>query len=215
MTTPLDIKEVVNNSFVNAKNKGFWDNEKGKYDPQGRNRAEMIALFHEEASELLGAVRHGNPPSDHVPEISAEEEELADLLIRIADAARGWNFSLDEVLFHGLKGFLAKSDMTVGNIAAASLRDIRNDGFFEGTTAESKSEQISVIHSAISDVQKSMVVGKPKYIKASGKNQWEMMAKLVIVVCGLAESWGYDLENAIRLKHEFNLTRKYKHGKGF
>lgn len=53
----------------------------------------MIALMHSELSECLEALRHGNPPSEHIPEFSGAEEELADVVIRIMDIAlaRGWD----------------------------------------------------------------------------------------------------------------------------
>lgn len=58
-----------------------------------RRDGELIALIHSEISECLEALRHNNPPSENVPEISAAEEELADTLIRIMDMAfhRKWN----------------------------------------------------------------------------------------------------------------------------
>lgn len=57
-----------------------------------RNDGEMLALFHSEISECLEGLRHGNPPSDKIPEFNQAEEELADLFIRAMDTAkaRGW-----------------------------------------------------------------------------------------------------------------------------
>lgn len=69
-----------------AESHGFWP-------PEGRNDGEMIALMHSELSELLEAIRHGNPKSEHIPDFSAVEEELADVVIRLMDTAhaRGWD----------------------------------------------------------------------------------------------------------------------------
>lgn len=74
-----------------AKSKGWWDAE--------RNDGELICLMHSELSEALEGLRHGNPPSDHIPEFSAAEEEMADCIIRILDMAeaRGWN--IGEAMF--------------------------------------------------------------------------------------------------------------------
>ena len=60
---------------------------------RGRNSGEMISLLHAELSECLEWLRHDNPKSDHIPEVSGAEEELADVIIRLMDFAhmRGWN----------------------------------------------------------------------------------------------------------------------------
>lgn len=71
-----------------AREKGWW-----KAD---RNEGEIIALMHSELSEGLEALRHGNPPSDHIPEFSGIEEEYADVVIRIMDHAhaKGYRVAL-------------------------------------------------------------------------------------------------------------------------
>jgi NTP pyrophosphatase (non-canonical NTP hydrolase) len=73
-----------------AKDKGFWDKE--------RNDGEMIALMHSELSEALEGLRHGNPPSEHIPDYDAIEEELADLVIRVMDFASGRRILLGEAI---------------------------------------------------------------------------------------------------------------------
>ena len=74
----------------NAVDKGFWDND--------RNDAEMIALMHSELSEGLEALRHGNPPDDHIPAFSGLEAELADVIIRIMDMSAGRDLEVAEAV---------------------------------------------------------------------------------------------------------------------
>lgn len=70
---------------------GFWESA---------NRGEKIALMHSELSEMLEAVRkHDGQPSEHIPAFTAEEEELADLLIRAFDYAGFFNLRLADA-FH-------------------------------------------------------------------------------------------------------------------
>lgn len=69
---------------------GWWKDD--------RRAGELIALIHAELSEGLEAIRAGNPPSDHIPEFSGLEEELADVVIRIMDWAGGQNLRVAEAL---------------------------------------------------------------------------------------------------------------------
>lgn len=75
---------IAQRVHATAREKGWWDSD--------RCDAELIALMHSELSEALEALRHGNPADDKVPEYTGVEVEMADVIIRIMDAAqaRGW-----------------------------------------------------------------------------------------------------------------------------
>jgi len=73
-----------------AVEKGWWDND--------RNEGEMIALMHSELSEALEAVRHGNPPDDHIPAYDSVSTEMADVIIRIMDYGVGKGYPIAKAL---------------------------------------------------------------------------------------------------------------------
>lgn len=77
-----------------AKSKGWWETE--------RNRGELIALMHSELSEMLEGLRHPGP-SDHIPEFTAEEEEIADVFIRGMDYCQAYQLRLAEAILAKLE----------------------------------------------------------------------------------------------------------------
>lgn len=57
-----------------------------------RNRGEVVSLIHSEVSELLEALRKDpDGDSEHVPEFTKVEEELADIIIRCLDFAEEYD----------------------------------------------------------------------------------------------------------------------------
>lgn len=71
----FDTLGTLINSYMDLQ--GFWTST---------NTGEKIALMHSELSEALEADRK-NLQSDHIPDFTGVEEELADVLIRIFDFA--------------------------------------------------------------------------------------------------------------------------------
>ena len=68
-----------------------WDNKK-------QTDGEVVALMHSELSECLEFMRHGNPPSDHIPNFTGVEEELADEIIRIMHYAASKKLRIAEAV---------------------------------------------------------------------------------------------------------------------
>lgn len=66
---------------------GWWDGD--------RSDGEVLALVHSEVSECLEALRVRNPQSQAIPAVSAAEEEIADVIIRLLDwsESKGWDIS--------------------------------------------------------------------------------------------------------------------------
>lgn len=75
---------------------GFWD--EAETVPELYVKQSKIALMHSELSEQLEALRKGNGRSEHCPELSAEEEELADLFIRLMDYCGYYEIDLGEAV---------------------------------------------------------------------------------------------------------------------
>lgn len=87
--------ELENEVHSCAKLHGWWSSYKGAApDPEAFNKAEKIALVHSELSEALEGLRQGNQSSDHIPEFSQVEEELADVIIRVADFAAAYEYDV-------------------------------------------------------------------------------------------------------------------------
>ena len=80
-------QEFVHN---NAKAHGWHDEP---VDP-----VTALALIHCEVSEAVEGLRNGNPPSEHIPEFTAVEEELADVVIRCMDLAGAKGYLLAQAI---------------------------------------------------------------------------------------------------------------------
>lgn len=104
----MTIKELIKQSHKTAVEKGFWEGKtvnikqashKFLRGEEGdRNNSELLMLMVTELGEACEALRHGNPQSEHIPEFTSVEEELADTVIRLADMCGARGYRLEEAL---------------------------------------------------------------------------------------------------------------------
>lgn len=92
-----------------SKEKGFYDDEPEEWEWEdnillGRIQysasylGNKLMLIVTELAEAHEALRHNNPPSEHIPEFSALEEEMADTIIRIMDFCGYLNLRIEEAI---------------------------------------------------------------------------------------------------------------------
>ena len=85
-----EYNKIADGVHSTAVEKGWWDKE--------RNDSEAMMLMVTEIAEACEAERIGNPPDDKIPEFNGVESELADVIIRIMDFAKGRDYKVAEAL---------------------------------------------------------------------------------------------------------------------
>jgi NTP pyrophosphatase (non-canonical NTP hydrolase) len=78
------MKHLTAAVYQNSRDKGFWTFSMEDGELKTTILLSKIALIGSELGELVEAVRKPSV-SEHCPELSAEEEELADIVIRVLD----------------------------------------------------------------------------------------------------------------------------------
>ncbi len=77
-----------------ADNKGWGDNI---------NDAEKLLLMHTEISEAVESLRHNDPASEHIPNFTGVEEEMADLIIRVMHYGYAKHLNIGEAIAEKIK----------------------------------------------------------------------------------------------------------------
>lgn len=105
----LSFNALATNINEWAERKG-WNADDPKPNPQNYSyedvyKAALIAhdisklgLMVTELAEAIEARRHNDPPSDHIPEFTGQEEELADCIVRIMHYSKQRNLRVAEAL---------------------------------------------------------------------------------------------------------------------
>ncbi len=102
----MEIKDLIEKAHKNSCDKGFWGiyvATDGGYGYAGVLRSDnetkglKIALMHSELSEALEGIRK-DLKDDHLPHLSMEVCELADVMIRIADYVGAYGLPLEQAI---------------------------------------------------------------------------------------------------------------------
>lgn len=103
-----DLQELC--AEINSRVWGPYSGIPDENDKKSRKLLQMVG----EIIEAQDALRVGNPPSEKIPSFTSEEEELADVVLRLMDYAEANNLRIPEAM-------IAKADFN-------STRPFRHGG---------------------------------------------------------------------------------------
>lgn len=175
--------ELVKEIHQNAVDHGWWDEERGL--------PEIVALIHSELSEALEEFRNGKPKFYY------EMEEEATLY---ADGMPVEKYERKKP--EGIVVELA--DCVIRILDYCGRRNIDIAGVLEARRAGNDTyalpELVAECHFLISQAFKS------------GEEMPLYFAECINIIAFWCKENGGDLEEAIRIKHEYNKSRPYRHG---
>lgn len=186
---------------ANAVNKGSWDDNRPDTD--------AFSLIVEELGEALKANRHGNPPSDKIPEFDNESEELGDAIIRIWDTCEMREYNL-------VGGMKAIADENGEGLVVSA--DWAN-GFNSLAQMFTESNMIGSATSFATDIGNAVVLLTETwkaYLDVHDSDEMgKLYAEVVCFIMAMGAKHRLNIAEAIDAKMTYNLTRPHKHGKAF
>lgn len=181
----LDITRIQKEVRALAVEHGWWP-------AGGRDTAEVIANFHAEVSEAWEEWRKGKGLAEvyYHPDRPVTPEgvpiEIADLVIRVADAAAAWG-----------------CDVTAAFPRWEHLWSVPIKG--------APPTVVCLLHAYVNDVQEA-ALDDDGTLSHPGAEMGCLLGDIIVLCQRVALTWGFDLEKMVWLKHEYNKTREFRHG---
>lgn len=189
-----------------ARQKGWWP--LAGSNENARSFLECIGLVVSELGEAAEAFR--KPAcSSKILAHSHAAEELADVIIRIADLAK--HFDIDPWEYHHWLKFHKQlfDSCTVGNDEDnfVSCFDIllEESKYFDTDGVNNPIEWIALISAYLGEATFG-------HLHGNGLDVSDTLADVIVAVCRLAKLQNIDLGEAILAKHSYNQSRSYRHG---
>jgi NTP pyrophosphatase (non-canonical NTP hydrolase) len=167
--------------------------EKGWENPEVPFKQQIMNMIGE-VGELWEWYRKGNPPSDHIPEFSGIEEELADLMIRIMHTLEMEGYDL-----------------------VRNMKRARDSGLSDSAEFEVITEYAKGVVQDWRDADRNLaeiLLRITRILARAGIEHYFVDAKLAdvsVYILFLAHRENYRLLEAINAKMKYNKTRSYRH----
>lgn len=183
----LDLNAFAREVHANAEEHGWWDEE--------RSFGEIIALCHSELSEALEEYRAGRPMvwykcDGHVCDLMECDE--CETRPERADKPEGIAVELADCIIRILD-WCGKEGVDIETATRYGAKDV------DSIDGESFGENITVLHYALS------------FAYRFAASRLICLSAIIAAIYKWAEVNSIDMDAILRLKHEYNKTRPWRH----
>lgn len=192
-----NVKQLVKEIHTNAVNHGWWENN--------RPLCEILALIHSELSEALEEFRNGHGLNRTYYSWHKCERTCKDINMSEFACAS----------YPNCGGMIGKPEGIPAELADTIIRIFDYfgyEGYYPEEILYHNMDEIDNLHTFPQLITEAHAKISMAYLAASKEEALEKLHDCVNFIFGYCAQNGINLEAAIIKKHEYNLSRPYKHG---